>query len=390
MNLLPDSPKDNIDACLVEALDSFRQAPQRAPEAAQAGRSAFLAQARCMAPPPSAARRVWLGLFPRVVWTPLYRMVIVVLLAVVLLLGGSGAVAYAAQDSLPGQALYDLKLSTEELRMAFTSESARLDLALEYTSRRVAEIESLAFQDQALAHEMLAPLQTSLEQSLNLAAAVPDDADLRQTLQRIEAHTRLQIQVVERIDALVENGAASELDQARQMLQRHLRWVEEGQVAPQGFRRQAPAWFPETPGGNWPPVPGPTVTVPPSAVPSLDIPAVTLSPSATHLPGPRYTPGSGGPGMGMPGLNRPTDFPGQGGPGSGGTGEADGGKGGPGGPAATPTPDSTPDGEDTPPDEAPGSGNGAPGGSSAAPSPGAGGGAGGGNGAPGGSGGSRP
>jgi hypothetical protein len=63
-----------------------------------------------------------------------------VLIVLSLLFGGTGAVVVASQDSLPGDALYGVKMTTEDFHFRFTkSEEAKLDLALEYANRRMLE-----------------------------------------------------------------------------------------------------------------------------------------------------------------------------------------------------------------------------------------------------------
>jgi len=63
-----------------------------------------------------------------------------VLIVLSLLFGGTGAAVVASQDSLPGDPLYGVKMTTEDFHFRFTkSEDAKLDLALEYANRRMLE-----------------------------------------------------------------------------------------------------------------------------------------------------------------------------------------------------------------------------------------------------------
>ena len=383
MNLSHNLPREELDANLMEALDVFRQAPPRDPQAAQAGRAAFLAQAQRMALSQRPAQRglsswlaAWSHAFRQMNWHSTYTASFALLWLIILLLGGGAAAVFAAQDSLPGEVFYGLKLSGEELHMALAAdEPAQINLALEFTSRRVLEIETLAAQDQPLTSEMLLPLQSSLEQSLTLAAAVPGDAAMQQVLQRIEAHAHLQLQALERAGALVGGQAAPGLAQAHWMIQRQLQWVKQGQIAPRFFRQQSPTWFSQAPGQVWPAV------LPGSATPQ---PAPSRTPLATHqTPSPQHTPGAGGgiQGPGVPGPHQPTGTAGQGGPNNDATGEPGAG---PGGPSVSQTPGATPSRHGAPPEDTSGAGGGSgSGGSSESPAPGNGGGSGG-------SGGGRP
>jgi hypothetical protein len=69
-----------------------------------------------------------------------------VILAIVLTLSAiGGGTAYAAQYSLPGDALYPVKLGTEELRMMLPgNDVAKAQRALSFAERRVGEMEALA------------------------------------------------------------------------------------------------------------------------------------------------------------------------------------------------------------------------------------------------------
>jgi len=69
--------------------------------------------------------------------------VILVVIAVALCAAGGG-IAYAAQDSLPGDALYTVKLGTEQLRMIWPGDDvAKAQLTLSFAERRVEEMETL-------------------------------------------------------------------------------------------------------------------------------------------------------------------------------------------------------------------------------------------------------
>jgi len=69
---------------------------------------------------------------------------VVVILAVVLTLSTVGGTAYAAQDSLPGDALYSAKLSAEQLTMMLQGDDvSRVERALNFADKRVKEMVTL-------------------------------------------------------------------------------------------------------------------------------------------------------------------------------------------------------------------------------------------------------
>ena len=74
-----------------------------------------------------------------------FSMAGVVLAIVLVLCAAGGSTVYAAQDSLPGDALYPVKLGTEQVIMILPGDDvAKADRALSFAERRVREMEALA------------------------------------------------------------------------------------------------------------------------------------------------------------------------------------------------------------------------------------------------------
>jgi hypothetical protein len=69
-----------------------------------------------------------------------------IVLAIVMAISASGTgTAYASQDSLPGDALYPVKIATENIRRGFTfNDEAQIELELGFASKRLEEIEALS------------------------------------------------------------------------------------------------------------------------------------------------------------------------------------------------------------------------------------------------------
>ena len=73
-----------------------------------------------------------------------FSMASVILVIVLTLSALGGGTAYAAQDSLPGDALYPVKLGTEQLRMMLPGDDVvKAERALGFAERRVGEMEAL-------------------------------------------------------------------------------------------------------------------------------------------------------------------------------------------------------------------------------------------------------
>jgi hypothetical protein len=72
------------------------------------------------------------------------RKRIVIVLAIVLTLSGIGSTVYAAQDSLPGDALYSVKLGVERLAMMLRGDDVtRAERGLNFADKRVREMLTL-------------------------------------------------------------------------------------------------------------------------------------------------------------------------------------------------------------------------------------------------------
>jgi len=79
---------------------------------------------------------------PLLVWQPRWALVVVVLLAVVVVGGGT---VVAADNTMPGNPLYPVKLTTERVRLTLTpSDVGKAELYTALADRRVAEIAYMA------------------------------------------------------------------------------------------------------------------------------------------------------------------------------------------------------------------------------------------------------
>lgn len=74
-----------------------------------------------------------------------FSMANIVIVIILTLSAIGGGTVYAAQDSLPGDTLYPVKLGTEEIRMMLPGDDvAKAERALSFAGRRIEEIEALA------------------------------------------------------------------------------------------------------------------------------------------------------------------------------------------------------------------------------------------------------
>jgi hypothetical protein len=115
-----------------------------------------------------------------------------VLVVLSLLFGGAGATVVAAQDSMPGQALYTVKTATEDFRFLFmNSEDAQLEGALQFASRRVAEATAMAEEGNVYTKQEWKVLEERLEKNLKdalLAAAASENPEAALTKIKAQIH----------------------------------------------------------------------------------------------------------------------------------------------------------------------------------------------------------
>lgn len=98
-----------------------------------------------------------------------------IVLAVFLVISASGTgTAYASQGSLPGEAMYPVKIATENVRRVFTfDEAARIELELAFAGIRLKEMEALALKNPGEIHIAV----RGYEDSIDRAAKKADEYD---------------------------------------------------------------------------------------------------------------------------------------------------------------------------------------------------------------------
>jgi len=191
-----------------------------------------------------------------------------------MILGGTSATVYAAQDSLPEQTLYPVKVLSEDLAIQIPRSPARkLVLLLDYADRRVTELGALVDSGDQPPESLVERYEVHLDRALQLVSEMEASrmlAALTQVQSRLEKQARY-------LENLPHDGAL--LIRARETIRLRLRWAEFGLADPEQFRHQARERHrfhqpPEFPGGF---APGPN----PEA------------PGAGYGPGPNQPPGSG-------------------------------------------------------------------------------------------------
>lgn len=227
---------DLLDPLIEEKLASLGPVAPRDAETVRRGRANFLAEARSLQPAvsvtPQRRHNGWISVF-RMIFnrkepSPMLATLTSVLLVVSIILAGTGATVYAAQDSLPDQPLYTLKTFTEDLRMRVNSDpEAQLDLHLEFVDRRVGEMIALSLSGDPPADAVVERLELHLNHAFQHAASL-DDEHFPPTAERIQNQLQTQEQKLTRALEQAAPPARAQLTRAQEMVHLRLRLVEDG------------------------------------------------------------------------------------------------------------------------------------------------------------------
>ncbi|MDI6696297.1 MAG: DUF5667 domain-containing protein [Anaerolineales bacterium] len=246
MNTIGKDPQESI----IERLRRLRRIPPRDIERAAQGRAAFLAQARqiknqtSFRPPVSDGNKLrligWIYTLPdffvRKEQYPMFHRLIAVFIALAVVFGGATATAFAAQNSLPADALYPLKTLTEDFRYNLSAQmESRLELALNYAARRVGEISALSELGLPTPAQTATRLGEQIEAALNIAAGLEGSAQ-QQAFARITTHLQQHERTLAQLSELRPEDPV--LLQAHMMLQEQLHLAEQGLSDPQGVQQQ--------------------------------------------------------------------------------------------------------------------------------------------------------
>ncbi len=163
------------------------------------------------------------------------NVIISALVLVGLLFGGSATVA-AAQNDLPTDVLYPVKLVSEDAQLLLNNDPAeRIDMLMTQAQTRTEEMAALASAGVTPPEALITRAQDRIQQALHLTASL-DDADMTATL--LQIRTRLQTQ--DQQMARLQDGSCTDCEpillRTRDMLRTQLSQVENGLADPQAFR----------------------------------------------------------------------------------------------------------------------------------------------------------
>ena len=224
---------ETIDQRVFQLLEELKPVRSRDPHAATRGRTQFLTEAVSLRE--KQRHKGWI-IFP--FQEKRTMKFIVSTLVIVGLLFGGGATVSAAQDDLPNQALYRVKLISEAAQLWVTSDPIQqINLLMEQEQVRLQEMQMLAAEGVIPPADVAVRAQERIQRALQIAAQLDEDSQLA-VLQQIR--TRLQTQEQQMI--LLEQGTCTGcipvLRQTREMLQLQLRKMEKDPTEPGALQNQ--------------------------------------------------------------------------------------------------------------------------------------------------------
>ncbi|MCS7282992.1 MAG: DUF5667 domain-containing protein [Anaerolineae bacterium] len=271
-------PEEELDPHVRLYLEALRSSPPRDPRRAARTRAQFIAQAVSIQPAPRHKERAFI-LFGR---ERRKAQILAALFIVVAALGGFTGTLYAAQDDLPGQALYPLKTWSEDVQVALMADpDRRVERLMDLAQRRVEEVIALTQAGQEPPEAVLQRMEQHFYQAMERAAARGDDQMIR-TLARIQVRLRAMQQVL----AQAPQTPVRERVWAR--LEAWRRLAGSGETNPAQFRQQIRERVREQIRETAPRSPEPRGPRGPKGKPESG-----PSPKATPDPGPKKTPGAG-------------------------------------------------------------------------------------------------
>jgi hypothetical protein len=217
-------------------LQRLRTTPERDPQQAAAGRHAFLERAAVPPVPPASLSRHKNGNRDGQKELRPMSALAGLLVALALFFGGGGATALAAQEAMPTDWLYPVKLATEDVRLTLAGgPDEQMELLGNWIDRRLQEMEQLTLSGEVVPLEAAQRLQSQLGLALQTASQF-GDPELTQVMQRLQIRLETRLQTMQRLRQADPTGAA--LQSAEQAMIQAKTQVEGALANPVIFRER--------------------------------------------------------------------------------------------------------------------------------------------------------
>lgn len=241
------NPNSELDPQLASQLKTLRRAIPRDPQLASRARESFLAEAAQIAPRVSISPRNrldgWKETFTSF-WkitrrekNPMFNITMAVLIVLGVIFGGGATTVAAAQTALPEQALYPIKIWSEDIRLGWEIDpQAKLDLELQFTARRAEEIGAMLVAGGPVSEPVLTRFENQQRQTLEYAAGMSDELVLP-ALEQVRNQARQQEQLMMQLQ-VAEPVAAQIRARIQIMMQAQAQTAQQGIDDPLWLREQ--------------------------------------------------------------------------------------------------------------------------------------------------------
>ena len=215
--------KDQIDPKLKKKLDVLDNVPARDQRLAAQGRAQFLSQAvsvrnQAVSVKPFSRLKKWFDqslLLKEKKRMTTFATVVAIL---ALVFGGGAGTVYAAQDALPNDTLYPVKLYSEEFRMNMAGEpDEAFQLMLQFAHRRGDEIEALVDEGEEPTAANMLQLAQQTQMAVQLAGELDGEAKLQ-----VQNMIQNQMQRMLKLQENASEEGALLMEQTRTALQMQL------------------------------------------------------------------------------------------------------------------------------------------------------------------------
>lgn len=212
--------ENQIDPKLEAELDALRDVPARDPRRAAQGRAQFLSQAvelrsQAVSRNPVLRLKKWFDKSQKPKEKKRMTTLASILAVLALMFGGGAGTVYAAQDSLPNETLYPVKLYSEEFRMNMAGEpDDAFALALQFAQRRGDEIETMMNEGVEPTAENMLQLAQQTQMAVQLAGELDGEAKLK-----VQNMIQNQMQRMLNLQEHAPEDAAMLMQQTRAALQ---------------------------------------------------------------------------------------------------------------------------------------------------------------------------
>ena len=229
--------QNELERDVKKQLDEIRSVPPRDPKVASRARAQFLGEAVSASELPR--QKGWISIFRK----ERYAMnALLSILVIAGLLFGGGATVRAAQDDLPNEPLYGLKIWTEDLSLQFQNNGEdKVNRLMELAQIRIQEMKRLNEAGEPIPDQLRLRLEQHIRQALQICLNL-DDPTLEQALLQIRdrlqqqdhAMEQLQLQTQEQLQLQAQDQSQLQTqDQLQLQTQDQLRLREQEQLEAQ-------------------------------------------------------------------------------------------------------------------------------------------------------------